>query len=279
MNKYVVRNKLGKLIIHLLLMAGAITMLIPFLWMVRSSVMTSAEMFYYPPKWVPTKFLWSNYKEVVDFMPFGMFTLNSAYTSLLGTFGMLLTCCIAAYTFARMRFPGRDFIFAVLLACMMIPGQVTMIPTFLIMRKFGWMNTHLPLIIPNFFGGAFGIFMLRQFLATIPRDMDDAARIDGCGRLRTLFQILLPLLKPALATLAIFTFMGKWNDLLGPVLYLNDLDKMTLTVGLTMLQGQYGSKYNLIMCGAVISMLPVLVLYAFCQKYFVQGIVMSGIKG
>lgn len=192
---------------------------------------------------------------------------------------MLLECIIAAYAFARMRFRGKEIIFSVLIACLMIPGQVTMIPVFLIMKEIGWVNTALPLIVPNFFGGAFGIFMLRQFILSLPIDLEEAAIIDGCGRLRIIFQVLLPLLKPAIATLGLFTFMSKWNDLLGPVIYLNDYKKMTLTVGLTMFKGQYQTKYNLLMCGAVITTLPIVIAYVFMQKYFIQGIAMTGIKG
>ncbi|NLG24038.1 MAG: carbohydrate ABC transporter permease [Clostridiales bacterium] len=266
-------------VLYALIGAGALTTLMPFFWMLSSSLMTIAEMFYFPPKWIPNPPQWRNYADTINAMPFLRFTWNTLYISGVGTLGMLLVSSIAAYAFGRMRFPGKEPIFMVLMACMMIPGQVTMIPVFLIMRWLGWVNTPLPLIVPMFFGGAFGIFMLRQFYATIPMELEEAARIDGCGRLRIIFQIMMPLTKPALATLGVFTFMGKWNDLLGPVIYLNDFDKMTLTVGLALFKGQYTTQYNLLMCGAVISMLPILTAYVFAQRYFVQGIVMTGLKG
>ncbi len=265
--------------LYIALMLITVIMMTPFVWMLSSSLMTSAEMFYFPPKWIPNPPQWGNYAKTIEAMPFFLFIWNTLFISGVGTFGMLLTSSVAAYTFARMHFPGKQFIFAVLMACMMIPGQVTMIPIFLVMRSLGWVNTFLPLIVPMFFGGAYGIFMLRQFYSTIPTELEDAAKIDGCSRLRIIFQIMMPLTKPALATLGIFTFMGKWNDLLGPIIYLNDFDKMTLSVGLAMFKGQYATKYNLLMCGAVISVMPILVVYLFAQRYFIEGIVMTGLKG
>lgn len=273
------RLSIGAALKHTILILGAFTMVAPFIWMMLSSLMTNAEMFYFPPKWLPSEPMWQNYVETVNTMPFLLFTWNTTFIAVTGTFGMLLVSSVAAYAFARMRFPGRTVVFSVLMACMMIPGQVTMIPTFLIMRKLGWVNTFLPLIVPMFFGSAYCIFMMRQFYATIPLELEDSAKIDGCGRLRIIFQILVPLSKPALATLGVFTFMGKWNDLLGPVIYLNDYNKMTLPVGLAMFKGQYLTKYNLLMCGAVITILPILVIYLFTQRYFTQGIVMTGLKG
>jgi ABC-type glycerol-3-phosphate transport system permease component len=180
-----------------------------------------------------------------------------------------------------MKFRGKEVIYFVLLATMMIPSQVTMIPVFLIMKFLGWIDTHYALFVPAFFGGAFGTFLLRQFFSTIPQDLEDAAKIDGCGRFRLYWQIFLPLSKPAIATLAVFSFMGYWNDLLNPVIYLSSLEKMTLTVGLATLQGAEGTmlRYNVVMAGAVISVLPILVVYIAAQKWFVKGITMTGLKG
>ena len=273
------RRVVKNTVLYIVIGTGALTMLLPFIWMISSSLMTQAEMFYFPPKWIPKVLRWDNYVKTIQTMPFIRFTINTIIISVTSTFGMLLVCSISAYTFARMRFPGKPIIFGVLMTTMMIPNQVTMIPVFLIMRWLGWVNSFLPLIVPSFFGGAFGIFMLRQFHMTIPMELEEAAKLDGCNRLRIIFQIMIPLTKPALATLGVFTFMGKWNDLLGPVIYLYDFNKMTLTVGLAMFRTQYSTVYNLLMCGAVISMLPILAIYVFAQKYFVQGIVMTGIKG
>jgi multiple sugar transport system permease protein len=191
----------------------------------------------------------------------------------------LLSASFAAYAFARLKFPGRDFLFLTLLATMMVPDQVTVIPQFIIMRAVGWTDSHNALIVPRFLGSAFGTFLLRQFFLTIPDELEDAARVDGASRFSIYWRIFLPLAKPALATLAVFTFMGAWNDLTGPIIYLSSKSQMTLTVGLTMFRGVHETKWHLLMAGTVISILPILVVYAAAQKYFVQGITMTGIKG
>lgn len=264
---------------HLVLALGALTMVGPFLWMLSSSLKAEADVFIFPPQWIPAPPRWSNYADLMNTMPFALFTLNSFKIAILVTFGQLLSCSLAAYAFARFKFPGRDILFFILLSALMIPGEVTLIPVYLIMRDLGWLNTHLPLIVPYFFGGAFGTFLLRQFFLTIPGELEDAARIDGAGRFVIYRRIFLPLAKPALATLGLFIFLGQWNSLLGPVIYLNDQSQMTLTVGLAYMQGEYSTQWNLLMAGTVVSVLPILVLYAFAQKYFVQGVVLSGLKG
>lgn len=267
------------LLSHALLITGAILMIVPFLWMLSSSLKTEGDVFIFPPEWIPNPVQWDNYPRTFEIVPFGQFGINSLNVAVLSTIGQLFSCSTAAYCFARLRFPGRDLLFLVLLATLMVPGQVTMIPIFLIMRALGWVNTLYPLIVPAFLGGAFGTFLLRQFFLTMPSELEDAARMDGAGDFGIYWRIFLPLSKPALATLGVFVFLSRWNDLLGPVIYLSDQNKMTIPVGLTFFQGEYSTAWNLLMAGSLISLLPILVLFAVAQRYFVQGIVMTGIKG
>lgn len=269
----------NKTIAYIFLAIGSLTMIIPFVWMISTALKSRGELFVYPPVWIPEKLQWVNFLTVFETLPFGQFFLNSMKVALLQTAGTLISCSSAAYAFARLRFWGKEALFAIVLLTMMIPGQVTMIPVFIIMRFLGWYDTHLPLWVPSFFGSAFGIFLLRQFFSTLPTELDDAAKIDGCNYLQIFCNIYLPLSKPALATLAVLTFMGSWNNLLGPVIYLKTIDKLTLTVGLTFFQGQYVTDYTLLMAGSLISIMPILILYVIAQKYFVRGIALTGIKG
>jgi len=255
------------------------TMLIPFLWMLSTSLKNLAEAQAYPPRLVPRELLWSNYAEIMERIPFGRFVANSFKISIIGVLGQMVSCSMAAYVFARLRFWGRNFLFVALLATMMIPYQVVMIPEFLIFKSFGWVNTHLALTVPMWFGGAFGTFLLRQYFLAIPSELGDAAKVDGCNPFAVFVRIYLPLSKPALATLAVLTFMGRWNDLIGPLIYLNKPELMTVTVGLSYFQGQYWSNMPLMMAGSAVSIVPTLVLFGVAQKYFVQGVVLSGIKG
>ncbi|MBI3111161.1 MAG: carbohydrate ABC transporter permease [Ignavibacteriales bacterium] len=255
-------------------------MLGPFLWMLSTSLKTQAAIFRYPPELIPSPPHFENYETILKGLSVSQFFLNSFKISALATIGQLLSCSLAAYAFARMQFRGKGLLYGVLLATMMIPAQVTMIPVFLIMKSLGWIDSHNALIVPAFLGGAFGTFLLRQFFESIPRDLEDAARIDGCGRFRIYWQIILPLAKPALATLGLFTFMSYWNDLLGPVIYLSSVEKMTLTVGLASLQaGEMVARHDLLMAGSMLSIVPMLVLFVLAQKWFVRGVVMTGIKG
>lgn len=255
------------------------TMLVPFLWMLSTSLKNLAEAQIYPPRWIPRQLLWSNYVEIMTKVPFGRFILNSFHISVLGVLGQLATCSCAAYAFARLRFRARDLLFIVLLATMMIPYQVVMIPQFIIFKSLGWVNTHRALIVPYWLGGAFGIFLLRQFFLQIPGELGDAAKVDGCNPFDVFWHVYLPLSKPALATLAVLVFMGRWNDLIGPLIYLNRPEMMTVTAGLSYFQGRYYADMPLLMAGSVVSIIPTLVLFGAAQKYFVQGVVLSGFKG
>ena len=212
----------------------------------------------------------------------GTYLFNSTKIAVLTTVGVTLSSALGAFAFARMRFRGSDVLFAILLATMMVPGQVTIIPTFVIIRGLGWIDNHAALIVPAFFGGAFNVFLLRQFYLTIPQDLIDSAKMDGAGWLRIFLAIIIPLGMPALATVAIFNFLWSWNDLFGPLIYLNSQTKMTLTLGLTLLRGRSGSgggHWGVIMAGSLIGVLPMLVLYFVGQKYFVQGLARTGLKG
>jgi len=247
--------------------------------MISSSLKQSTEIFVLPPKWIPNPPVWENYVELFRVIPFLRFFWNSTYVTILATAGQVMSCALAAYALSRRKFFGRDVIFYTLLATMMVPGQVTIIPRFLIMRALGWLNTHLPLYVPFFFGGPFGTFMLRQFFFSIPRELDDAALIDGCSQFRAFWSIYVPLSKAALTTLSLFIFMDVWNDLLSPIIYLSSPDKMTLTVGLTYFKGQYSTDWHLLMAGAVVSIVPTILVYLFAQKHFVQGIMVGSVKG
>ncbi len=265
--------------LHLLVWIGALGMILPFLWMLSTSLKTQGTAMAYPPVWIPQPAHWSNYLDVVQSFPFDRFALNSFKIAILGTVGQLLSTTLAAYAFARMRFPGRNLIFVILLSTLMIPSHVTMIPSFLLFNWLGWVNTHYPLIVPAWFGGAFGTFLLRQFFQTVPLDYSDAAAIDGAGHAQIFARIYVPLARPVLATLALFAFMNHWNEFLLPVIYLTDEDKLTLTVGLSYFRLQYGTLYHYLMAGTVLSTIPIFILFVLLQKYFVRGFMMSGLKG
>jgi ABC-type glycerol-3-phosphate transport system permease component len=220
-----------------------------------------------------------NYLLAFDNMPFWRYVATSSFLVILNLIGTLLSCSLVAFSFARLRWPGRNIGFGMMLATMMVPGQVTMIPFFLIIRYLGWYNTLTPLWACSFFSGAFNVFLLYQFFKGIPTDLEDAAKIDGCGSLRIYWLIMMPLLKPALATISIFTFMGVWNDFMGPLIFLNDQRLYPLSLGLYALNVQAGASMSLMMAGAILMVLPVLLLFFFAQRYFIEGITMTGIKG
>jgi multiple sugar transport system permease protein len=227
---------------------------------------------------------WENYSDALDFLPEEthkglIYVWNTVYITILSILGTLLSSSLVAYSFARLRWPGRDALFLVLLATMMLPGAVTMIPVFLIFRGLGWVDTLRPLWIPSFFGGAFSVFLLRQFFMTIPTDLEDAAKIDGCSYFGIYWRIMLPLIKPALAALTIMTFMGSWNNFMGPLIYINSPEKMPLAYALQLFQGAHSAEYGLLMAASTLVMLPVLIVFFFTQRYFIQGITLTGIKG
>ncbi len=279
MNGVKLKKRSRTFILYVLLCLIALFFLLPLYWVAVTSLKAEGDVMHMPPEFFPSVLHWENYAELLSRFEFSTYLFNSTKISLLGVAGALLSCSMAAFVFARLSFPGKDLLFALLMSTMMIPGQVTLIPQFLIFSKLGLMNTHLALYLPDFLARAFGVFLLRQAFMTVPRELEEAARIDGCGTFRIYAQIFLPLAKPALATLAIFTFMDDWNDLLRPVVYLNTSAKRTITVGMALLESPSSTTWTLMMCGAVISIIPLLIVYIFAQKYFVKGVATSGLKG
>jgi multiple sugar transport system permease protein len=273
------RGRLARGALHLVLILFSIVMAAPMLWTISTSLKQPGVVFTYPPQWIPKPVDWDNYRQLFLQLPMAIFLLNSFKIATIATIGQVLSCAMAAFAFARLRFPARNLLFFILLATLMVPTHVTLIPTFFIMRWLGWIDTHYALTVPWWLGGAFGTFLLRQFFMTIPTEMMEAAKIDGAGYFRIFWRIFMPLSGPALATLAVFTFMGSWNNLLGPLIFLNSEDKMTVTLGLTLLQGQYYSQWTLLMAGAIVSVIPTLIVFFVAQKYFVEGIVRAGLKG
>jgi multiple sugar transport system permease protein len=269
---------LKRLSLHVLLLAGSVVMLVPFAWMLSTSLKEPGDVFVYPPQWIPEPVQWENYQETVTVMPFGRFYLNSAIQAVAVTVLQLLTASLAAFAFARLRFRGRDLLFLLYLGTMMIPFPVTMIPNFVIIRSLGWIDTFRALILPPAFS-AFSTFLLRQYFMSIPVELDDAARVDGASSFRIWWQIIMPLSGPALATLAIFTFLGQWNSFLWPLVVTNSERMQTLPVGLATFQGQYSIQWHLLMAGSVISVVPILGIYIVGQKWFVRGITLTGMGG
>lgn len=260
------------------LIAGSVITFIPFFWMLSTSLKPTDEVFTATVQWLPSQWLFSNYAEALNAAPFGRFFLNSLIVAAAETLGILLTASLAGYAFARLNFRGREPIFLLCLATMMIPGQVTMIPTYMIMSAFGWLDTYYALIIPRTVS-IFGAFLLRQFFQSIPIELDEAARVDGAGRLRVLFQIILPLSTPALATLTIFAFTSSWNEFFWPLIVTNATEMRTLQLGLAYFKSEFYVQWPLLMAATAMVSLPILILYFALQRYFTEGIVMAGIKG
>jgi multiple sugar transport system permease protein len=268
----------GTLALHAVLIAGSVIMLLPFAWMLSTSLKIPAETFVYPPIWIPSKIAWDNYSRTVTAMPFGRFYLNSLIVTISVTVLQILTSSLAAFAFARLRFRGRDVLFLLYLVTLMIPFQVTMIPNFIVVRTLGWYDTYQALILPPAFS-AFSTFLLRQYFRGIPHDLDEAARIDGASSIRIWWSVILPLSGPVLAALAIFVSLNTWNDFLWPLIVTNSQEMRTLPVGLSAFQGQYKTDWNLLMAGSVIAMLPILIVYIIGQRWFIRGIALSGQGG
>jgi multiple sugar transport system permease protein len=274
------RHRLSRLAVLVMLSAGALVMSLPFYWLVSSSLKIPAKIWLFPPQWIPDPVRWQNYTEALTASPFHLYLYNTMVIVVVGGLGVLLTSSLAAYGFARLRFRGRDVMFTILLATMMLPWAVTMIPRYILFKNLGWLDTPLPLIVPDWFGGgAFYIFLLRQFFRTIPRDFTDAARIDGAGEFGIYWRVVLPLIKPALTAVAIFTFLSHWNDFMGPLIYLTSPGKYTISLGLASFRGLYTTQWHYLMAASTATILPVLILFFAAQRYFIQGIVLSGIKG
>jgi len=273
------RKAISSILGHAMLAGMSLLFIIPFLWLVLTSLKSDAEIFSRGLRWLPEQPLWSNYREAIEFIPFFRYLANTLFICLCAVLGAVFSCSLVAYGFSRIRWFGRDVLFFVLLSTMMITGMVTMIPVFRIFRRLGWIGTFLPLIVPSFLGAPFFIFLLRQFFLGIPRALSEAAILDGCSEFSIYARIILPLAKPALLTVALFTFLWNWNDFMGPLIYLTDNSKYTLAVGLQQFLGQHDAEWSQLMAISTLMTLPVIVLFFFTQKTFVKGIALTGLKG
>jgi multiple sugar transport system permease protein len=269
------------LALHAVLILGAIIVMIPLAWMISTSLKAPNQVKVFPPVWIPDPVVWENYIRAVTIypIPFYIFVWNTFFYATMVTIGTVASNMVVAYAFARLRFPFSNVLFMIVLATMMLPSQVTMIPLFILFSKLGWINSYRPLIIPAFFGSAYFVFLLRQFYTTIPRELDEAARIDGCGILGTFFRIILPLSKPAIGITAIFAFSWTWNDFMGPLIYLNKMETYPLAIALSYMRGTYRVLWSELMVVSMIAMLPPIVLFFVAQRYYIQGIVITGVKG
>ncbi len=278
MNKNKPLHSVRTALFYVVLVLVSLIMIVPFLWMLSTSLKTSEYVLSIPPKFIPDPITLDSYRQLFEFYPMGRMFFNSMVVAILSMLGQLLTCSMAAYAFARIKFRGSNFLFLVYLATLMVPSQVTITPLFIMMRLFGWINTYQGLILPGVFS-AFGTFLLRQAFLTIPKELEEAATIDGASHWTIFWKIIIPLSKPALSTLSIFAFMNSWNAFLWPLFVVRDPLMMTLPVGLASLQGRWVTEWNLVMAGTVITVLPMFIVYLFSQQYMVKGFTTSGIKG
>jgi multiple sugar transport system permease protein len=262
-----------------MLLLGTVFFVMPLVFMLSTSLKATRQIAKFPPQWIPNPWIWRNYSDVFHYAPMHKYLLNTLIIVIPSIFGAVITSSLAAYAFARLRAPGKRAIFMVLLSTMMLPGAVRMIPTYILFAKLDWVGTFKPLTIPALTGSAFSIFMLRQFFMTIPMDLEDAAKIDGCSRLQTWFTIILPLAKPALATVTVFAFMAAWNDYMGPLIYLSNKRQYTLSLGLQVFSRSFGSEWGMLMAASTMMVAPIILLFFFAQKNFVQGITTTGLKG
>lgn len=269
-----------KIVSYVLCTVLSAAMIVPLLWLLRSSVMSLSQIFVFPPQWIPDPLQLENYPDAFTTIPFARYFVNTLVILIPSVIGMVVSSALAAFAFARLRWTGRNVVFAVLMTTLMLPYAVTLIPTFLVWAKLGLINTYWPLILPHWLGNqVIYIFLLRQFFAGIPRELDEAAILDGANPMQILWHVIVPLSRPALITVALFGTMFVWNDYLGPLIYLNDSDKFTLALGLTQFTGLYTSQWHLLMAASTMIVAPVIVLFFFAQRYFIEGIALTGLKG
>ncbi|MCB9768999.1 MAG: carbohydrate ABC transporter permease [Candidatus Omnitrophica bacterium] len=265
---------------HLAMWAVALVMVLPFLWLLSSSLKTPEQVFSKEVDFIPDPIVWTNYTKSFEYMPVLLYTRNTVLITLLCTIGYLTSGSLVAYAFARIQWPGRDFLFIVLLATMMLPPQVTIVPLFVIFRHLGWIDTYYPLVVPSFLTGwPFFIFLLRQFFLSVPTELSEAAKVDGASHFQIYSRIILPLSKPALAVVAVFSFLLHWNDFFGPLIYLADDSKFTLALGLAVFKSNHPSEWGILMAVSALMLIPTILVFFFCQKYFVEGINLTGLKG
>ena len=272
-----VSQAMSRTVLHIVLLGGAVTMVTPFVWMLSSSLKTNLEVFQIPPTLIPSVAQWHNYVEIFQVVPYGRWFLNSLFITLAQTLLYLFVASLAGYTFARLRFPGREAIFTLFLATLMVPGEVTLIPRFILMKELDLIDTFTAVILPGVFN-AYGVFLLRQFFMTLPESLEEAAILDGASYFRIYWNIILPLAGPALATLAIFSFRGAWNDFLWPLIVINSENMKPLSVGLASFHGLYETNWPLLMAASTVALIPIVIVFVVAQKYFVQGIAMTGLK-
>lgn len=274
-----IRERFKVTITNFILSLGVIIILLPIAWVISTALKSPAETFKFPPQWIPSEFRWDNFGKAMTFLPFHKFLLNTLYIIFWVFIGGIFSNMITAYSFARLRFIGKDFLFMIMLSTMMIPYHVTLIPMFILFQRIGWINTFYPLIIPSMFATPFFTFLARQYIMTIPYELDEAARIDGCNTWQILFKILLPLCKPVITMIFVFTFLDIWGDFLGPLIYLNDETKFTISLGLALFRGRFFTHWNLMMAASIVMSIPPLIIYYLAQDYIVEGIASVGIKG
>jgi multiple sugar transport system permease protein len=270
---------LGHALLHFVLLAALAAVLMPIAFALSTSLKPYGDIFVYPPVWIPSPPKWDNYAEALTFVPFDRYFLNSAIVTGFDIVGKLLSCSLVAFAFSRLRWWGRDTLFVIMIATLMLPPQVTLIPQFVIWKELGWVDTFIPLIVPNFFGGPFMTFLLRQFFMSIPPELDDAARIDGCSSWGIFWRIILPLSRPALVAVTVFVFNATWNEFLTPLIYLHSKANLTIALGLRAFQSEHGPEWHLVMAASLVTMLPILLVFFFGQRYFIQGVVFTGVKG
>ena len=274
-----VKGFVRQLLMHAALIPAALIFILPFLWMLSTSLKADVQLYVYPPILWPIPSHPENYIRAVNYIDFFLYLRNTLIVAITATIGSVISCSLVAYSLARIPWPGRNILFIITVATLMLPFQVTLIPLFLVYKNLGWIGDFRPLIIPSFFGGALYIFLLRQFFMSIPMELSEAARIDGANEFRIYRSVILPLAKPALATVAIFEFIARWRDYLGPLIYLNDQRLYTLSLGIYQYRSQHGAEWALLMAASVLITLPIILLFFFLQKTFVQGIALTGIKG
>jgi multiple sugar transport system permease protein len=272
-------QRVRKTLIYLLLCLGAVAFMLPLFWAISSSFKPDYQVLEFPPRWIPDPFRWQNYPEALTYIPFGRYTFNTLVIALLAITGNILSCTLVAYGFARLRAPGKNFFFVLMLSTMMLVDPVRIIPMYIEFNALGWIDTIKPLVVPAFFGSPFYIFLLRQFFLSIPRELEDAALIDGANRLQILWRIILPLARPAIAAIAIFNFQGVWNDFLPPLIFLHDHSKFTISLGLNFFRSSYDVHWGYLMAASLVAMLPMVLVFFLAQKQFIEGISFSGMKG
>jgi multiple sugar transport system permease protein len=273
------RKTVRSIIAHAVLIALSIVFMTPLLWLVGTSFKIDSQILIFPPVWIPQPFTIQQYVKGLNYIPFLQYLTNTLIYCGLSVFGTIVSSSLVAYSLARIRWPGRNIFFAIIIATLMVPGQVTLIPLFLVFKNLGWLDTLLPLIVPHFFLQPFSIFLLRQFFLTIPPELSEAARVDGASEFGIYWSILMPLAKPVLASVGLFTFLATWNDYLGPLIYLNSPENYTLSLGLAQFRGEHGVEWGAMMAVSTVMRVPVLIAFFFTQRTFVQGITMTGVKG